>query len=359
MYSTNHEMVMSLNEERPRYPVGLLSNHQKDRLIERGTLGLYRIYTADLQKRRNWHPDTSFEWQTLRTNHSPELNRLVEGFFAVEQYIPDYTSKGTNLVRKSHGRSHFRIRWGAEEEKHADTWLNVILFLKYRSPKWIENYRHILRNDEWNLPWDDPLHIVLYSLIQERATQLNYLSTKLIVEGKSDLPEFANPKDIDPMLAKVAGTIAVDEAAHYSFFLNIVRLHLYYYPTKTIEALVEVLNNFTMPAMELLPDEKFYDFTLRSEFFTPRKYAQDVVKVAFKALGIKDRKAIVNGVKESRRVPDPDGNMRDTSIFDGLDYSVTEANVKRLFCRIEEYEKEVGFSDIDPTCFLPTGIVQD
>ena len=218
MYSTNHEMVMSINEEQPRYPVGLLSNHQKDRLIERGTLGLYRIYTADLQKRRNWHPDTSFEWQTLGTNHSPELNTLVEGFFAIEQYIPDYTSKVTNLVRKSHGRSHFQLRWGAEEEKHTDTWMNVMLFLKYRSPKWIEDYMHTLRNDEWQLPWDDALYMVLYSLLQERATELNYLSTARIAEGKSDIPEFADRRDTDPLLAKVAHTIAIDEAAHYYFF---------------------------------------------------------------------------------------------------------------------------------------------
>lgn len=359
MYATTPEMVKLMDEQRPRYPAGLLSHHQKNRLIERGALGLYRIYTVDLQKRRNWHPDTSFQWRRLRTNHSPAFNTLIEGFFAIEQYVPDYTSKGTHLLRKSHGRSHFQIRWGAEEEKHADTWMNVMLFSKYRSPKWIQDYMHALRNNEWKLPWDDPLHIVLYSLLQERATQLNYLTTKLIAEGKSDLSEFANRRDTDPLLAKVARTIAIDEAAHYSFFLNIVRLHLYYYPTKTIEALLDVLNHFTMPALELLPNETFYDLTLRSGFFTPRKYAQDVVKVAFKALGIKDRKAIIKGVKESRQVPDPDGNMRDTSIFDSLDYSVTEAKVKRLFSRIEEYEKEVGFSDIDPTCFVPTGIVQE
>ena len=41
------------------------------------------------------------------------------------------------------------------------------------------------------------------------------------------------------MLAEVARTIAVDEAAHYNFFLEITRLFLYYYPARTLDALHE------------------------------------------------------------------------------------------------------------------------
>ena len=83
MIQPDKDIVDEIEGQRPRYPVGLLSRQEKDRLIERGVHGLYRWYTTRSQSKRNWHPDGSFDWRNLRTDHSPELNTLVEGFYAV------------------------------------------------------------------------------------------------------------------------------------------------------------------------------------------------------------------------------------------------------------------------------------
>ena len=39
------------------------------------------------------------------------------------------------------------------------------------------------------------------------------------------------------------------------------------------------------------------------------------------------------------KVPGPDGNMCNTTIFENFDYNAVEKAVKRLFCRIQKYEK--------------------
>ena len=96
----------------PRTPAGLLSNREKDRLIERAFLGLYRWYTARSQETRNWNADLSFDWKALRHDLPSEIVTALTGFFAVEQYAPDYTSELVNLVRRSHGRSHFQLALG-------------------------------------------------------------------------------------------------------------------------------------------------------------------------------------------------------------------------------------------------------
>ncbi|HXI25207.1 MAG TPA: hypothetical protein VNG71_15190, partial [Pyrinomonadaceae bacterium] len=67
----------------PVSPLGLLSRDEKDRLVERGVVGLYRWYLARSQATRNWNPDKSFNWRAFRTDHSPELNHVLEGFYAV------------------------------------------------------------------------------------------------------------------------------------------------------------------------------------------------------------------------------------------------------------------------------------
>lgn len=354
MAAPDADIIKEIEEERPRGPVGLLSKQEKDNLIERALVGLYRWYVARSQATRNWNPDRSFDWRALRTDHSPELNKLIEGFFAVEQYVPDYTSKQVMLTRKSHGRAYFHIRWGSEEEKHADLWQNALLFLRHRPLKWIEEYKHALREVEYRLPWDDSLHMLFYAILQERATQLCYLSTALIARGGSGRPELKD--DADPILERAAMTIAKDEVAHYSFFLEIARVYLYYYPAQALEALMDVIKSFAMPSVDIIPNgAEFYELVHRTGVYGLRAYAHDVVQVLFDQLGVKGRRAVEDGIRRSRRVPDENGGLRDTSVFSGLDYKALEGSVRRVFGRIRAYEQEIGLADIDPTKFVASG----
>ncbi len=358
MIDPNSRIVKELDEQRPKTPAGLLSTGERQRLLERATLGLYRWYLNVSQSKRNWNPDLSFEWGKIRTDHSEEMRTVIEGFFAVEQYVPDYTSKTVAAARRDHGRGHFQIRWGSEEEKHSDLWYNTLLFTRARSPEWVRDYQYLLRGTEWQLIWDDPLHITCYVVMQERATQVNYLNTVLAARGKLDSPAFAN--DIDPVLAQVAQTIAVDEAAHYNFFLESLRLYLYYFPQKTLEALNDVIKHFAMPANNYIPDfERFYETIYKTGIYGAREYARDVVQVALDNLGLAGKRALEAGLRKSRMAPDPDGEMRETSFFfEGFDYSAVEKAVRKLFDRVHEYESKIGFDKLDPTHFLPSGFRQ-
>jgi acyl-[acyl-carrier-protein] desaturase len=348
-------ILAELNDQRPAALPGLLTKQEKDRIIERGLVGLYRWYLARSQAKRNWNPDKSFDWRALRTDHSPELNTILEGYYAVEQFVPDYTSKTIQMTRKSYGRSQFQIRWGAEEEKHSDLWLNTLIFSRHRSPEWIEDYQHTLRKQEWMMPWDDVFHTIFYVVIQERATQLNYLNTAIIARGQSDKPGFSD--EADPVLAHAAETIAVDEAAHYSFFLGVAHLYMYYYPAQSIEALFDVINNFAMPGFDIIPDRpRLGEALYRAGVYGPRQYTNDVLQVALKNLGIDDRRAFSQGIKRSRQVPDKNGNTRDTATFDLFDYNAIELAVQKLFGRVIEYNTEVGRHTIDPTQFVASGM---
>ncbi|GGK28972.1 hypothetical protein GCM10008955_23380 [Deinococcus malanensis] len=338
--------------ERSRTLPGLLSNAEKDRLIERGFLGLYRWYTARSQETRNWNPDRSFDWRQMNQNLPPDVITVIQGFFAVEQYAPDFTSHLVHLVRRSHGRSHFQLRWGSEEEKHADTWENAVLFSGQRSPQWIAEYKERLKSQTWELPFPDAIHNLVYTVFQERATQLNYLNMMKIAQGKSDKPHLRGVED--PVLARVSQIIAVDEAAHYNFFLEGVRMYLYYYPEATLNAIKNVIAQFSMPAANLVPDwEAFFETVYRAGVYGPREFQRDVMQVAFRNLGIESRKALEEGIRKTREVPDFDGgNFKTTAIWDTFDYGMVEGDVRRLHVKIQDYEKEIGFDQYDPTEFV-------
>jgi len=339
-----------LEEHRSNTSPGLLSKEEKDRLIERTFVGLYRWYVSRSQKTRNWNPNTDFDWRNFSTQHSEKLNRIIEGFFAVEQFVPDYVLQLLQVIRQSFGRSHFHIRWGAEEEKHSDLWENALLFSRFRTPKWIEDYKNILREKQWELPWDNALHMIFYTVIQERATQVNYLNTGLIAQGKTENPDFVG--DADPILARVAQTIAVDEAAHYNFFLEGARLYLYYYPTQALEALHDVIKFFAMPAGNLIPNyDQFAETVAKANIYGPREHIRDVLDVALKNLGVKGRAALRKGIHLVRQVPTMEGPMRETAIFDVLDYEGVKAKVQTVFNRINEYEAQIGFNLVSPLKF--------
>ena len=349
------KIIKEIEEQRPHTPVGLLSNEEKDRIIERGFLGLYRWYVSRSQKTRNWNPNNDFKWREFRTDHSEKMNRILEGYFAIEQYVPDFVLQLLKVIRKSYGRSHFHIRWGAEEEKHSDLWLNCILFSRHRSPKWIDDYRHTLREKQWELPWDNAMHMIFYTVVQERATQVNYLNTAKIARGEMNDPDFAI--DSDPVLASLAQVIAIDEAAHYNFFLEGARLFLYYYPAQSLEALYDVIKFFAMPAGDLIPDyDKFAEIVAQACVYGPREHLRDVLDVALKSLSVKGKNELYKGIKRIRSVPGEDDSMQDTTIFNMLDYEGVTTKVKRLHNKISDYEKEIGINEIDPTRFVSSGI---
>src|ERR1051325_9528264 len=94
-----------------------LSESDRSRAIETGIRDLYRRFTHHSQLSRNWHPDTCIDWKDVRRDHNDAVHTIVEGFFDVELYTPDYIAPLLLLIRRSYARSQWYIRWGAEEER--------------------------------------------------------------------------------------------------------------------------------------------------------------------------------------------------------------------------------------------------
>lgn len=347
-------VLREIDAAKPRTSALLLTRAERYRHVERAILGLYRWYVSHSQRTRNWNPDRDFDWRQFQSNHSETVVSIIQGFFAVEQFTPDYVTTILRLVRRSHGRSHFMMRWGSEEEKHADLWRNALLATGERSVAWVEDYMDILRSKEWMLPFEDPLRILFYQVVQERATQVNYLNMALIAQGELQPEKYG--ADADPVLAQVARTIAVDEAAHYKFFQEIFRIFLYYLPDEAAAAILDVVNHFYMPGGELIPDINVFNEALfRARIYGPRQYAADVLEPVFKSMGLANRRKLEAAVRASRQVPDTDGGFRGTAIFESLDFRHVEDSVRKTFRRIELYEDRAGIAAFSNVRFLPNG----
>lgn len=324
-----------------------LTKAERTRILGRCIDILFRWYTAKSQVSRNWHPDISFDWRRIRTNPSPRLITIVEGYYAVEQFAPDYTSGLAHLCREGYGRSHFQVMWGAEETRHADVWRNVLLFSRARTIQQLEDYTETLRANSWTPPWNDPLHMLFYTVFQERATELIYLNTNAMLKqvGKPDNLGL----DRDSVLQAVISTVAKDEAAHYNFYLEAARLSLHYLPEDALPALVDVLREFIMPASKLVPNyEGFIQELYAAMIFGRHKYACDVVEPVLGKLGIDARQAFHARLFSRRTGSSGDDNKEqgEVALEVPLKQDVLGEFVCHLVRRLETYTKEIGLSEI-------------
>ena len=76
-------------------------------------------YFKNAEARRRWNMDRDIPWDKVSHTASDLTASIVESFCAVEMYLPDYTHKIMELVRRSRGRAWFQSNWGYEESKHS------------------------------------------------------------------------------------------------------------------------------------------------------------------------------------------------------------------------------------------------
>lgn len=298
----------------------------REREVYRAFQGLYRLYLRRADSRR-WNADSDFDWKSIRKDLSPEVQCILRGFFAVEQFVPDYTGHLADLFRPNYGRSQYQLHWGVEEARHADVWRNALRSSTAMSLCEIEDYSMALRQQRWSPPWDGPIEMLFYAVLQERATQLTYLDMASLFKSSSH-----GAGDVDPVLYKAAMAVAVDEAAHYRFFLEGARLYLYYFPEESFEALLKVIDCFEMPSMGLIDDYSYFRAALiRRKLYSRAKYAKQVIAHSLRNLGI-------GHVRLLRDWKDSGAGM--TTVV-----SANEDRVKTIFAKIKQYESDVGFPD--------------
>jgi acyl-[acyl-carrier-protein] desaturase len=305
-----------------------LSLAERRRIIARSLDSLFRWYRERSQAKRTWNPDTSFEWRALTRIGDTRLLNIIEGYYAVEQFAPDYSAETISRNRDVYARSQFQMQWGSEEAKHADTLRNVLVYSKHRSDDWMFDYTETLRRVKWTPPFTDPIEQTLYTVLQERATQVNYINlAKLVRRGD---PLFGGTAE--PVIANVAVTLAADEAAHFNFFLEAARLYLYYLPEQTLQALVNVLHEFVMPASEIIPGyERFIADLYAANLFGPRIYGREVAVYCLAQLG----------VRSAKRIPPEPADHTALAVADwvqgAIDRDALFTAVDRLYARLLEY----------------------
>jgi acyl-[acyl-carrier-protein] desaturase len=235
----------------------------------------YRDFFDISEKKRRWNVRDDIPWEQCNPNLDPVIADVVETFCMVELFLPDYLSKQLPQVRAIKGRAMMLASWGYEESKHSMVLNDWMLKGGHRTEEQLQDMDNSVFEREWTLKYHDPLASVVYTMVQEVATRVNYRNLRKIAGGRC------------PTLDRVLELVQIDEAAHGGFFRQIVQIYLEEDRAATLERIRMVLNTFAMPADHLLADGRRRVEAIKSlKIFNEQVFLTEVVTPLLNQLGL-------------------------------------------------------------------------
>ena len=236
----------------------------------------YARYFKAAEQRRRWSVEKDIPWDKANPETSDATALIAESFCCVEMFLPDYTHRIMELIRRSRGRAWFQANWGFEESKHSMALENWLIASGKRTREQLEQLERELLGSEWNLPFQTARQMICYTMVQELATGVNYVHLRRRAEEEGD-----------EALVKTLRWLSADESAHYNFFRRGVKAYLELEPEETVADLKFVFENFAMPAHALIPEwEKRGAAIEESGIYTPRIYIAKIFKPTLEDLGL-------------------------------------------------------------------------
>jgi acyl-[acyl-carrier-protein] desaturase len=207
---------------------------------------LYRLYATFFDKaeqERRWNPFRDVPWDKLPKQSNETLATVAETFCCVESYLPDYVSKGINIVRPYFGQAWFSANWGYEESKHSVALLEYLLRSGARTPEYMFDLQSQLMGKQWALPFDTARRMTIYGCFQEMATFVIY------VKQEQRAKELG-----DECLSTIFRLNARDEIAHCRFYQDVVKVLLEEDRHETLRDIQYVAKHFEMPGVGIVPN---------------------------------------------------------------------------------------------------------
>jgi acyl-[acyl-carrier-protein] desaturase len=246
---------------------------------------LGRDFFDHAELKRRWNVTADIPWAEVKLRAVDEdLVDILEAFYCTEMYLPDYTARLLHLNRQNQGLAWFITNWGYEESKHSLVIEEWLVRSGRRTPQHMERLNEELLAGQWKLPFETSRQMLVYTLLQELATQLSYINL-------SKLTAPAGDGALQRMLLLIAG----DEGSHHRMFASCLKVHLASDRAGTLGDIAHVLQNFEMPAHDVIPDWARRGALIeRHQVFGARPFVRRVMLPALEHIGV-DRRELTQG----------------------------------------------------------------
>lgn len=238
---------------------------------------IYDQFFDRAEDRRRWNLRADIPWEAIRPGVVHEEHAaILEAFYATEMFLPDYTARLIELNRQDQGLAWFLSNWSYEESKHSLALEEWLIRSGHRTREQMADYNAQLLTRRWQLPFETSRRMLVYTVLQERATQLNYLRLARVCQAAPD-----------PALRRLLKLIAGDEGVHHGYFVACVRRHLEWDRPGTLSDIEHVLRRFRMPVSDEIPGwERHQRLVAKYDIYSNRSFVRDVMRPSLERLGV-------------------------------------------------------------------------
>lgn len=197
---------------------------------------------------------TGFDWASVRGELlTEEQLGAVKTAMLVEDHIPGYSGAYHRMFALDPGLPaeelafrrqmlHFVFRWSFDEDRHAHVLENYLRATGRVDSAALDSEMLSAVVRPYAPPHDNSLQTAVYTVIQEKATQVFY----------SCLGEAT----AEPVLKDIMRRLSEEEARHCGFFADLLRLHLSAPTSADYANIKEAVSAFKMPLHDILADYK-------------------------------------------------------------------------------------------------------
>jgi hypothetical protein len=228
---------------------------------------------------RRWIVERDVPWESIaREPLSEDAALMIESFFAVESYLPDFAEKGLGYYRSIVGLSNAHINWSYEELKHGRTLQLILERSGARTTDQTRDFRLALARNAWTMPYPTTRQMLIYAAFQEKETQRNYELLRGVLNDSGSAGAGQGLR-----------IIGRDEAFHHAFYKDLVRMLLEYDEVGTAQDVQKVATSFRMPAQHLMPDMMDrVRVMVRHKVFGKKQLQDEAIVPTIKAFGFRD-----------------------------------------------------------------------
>lgn len=207
-----------------------------------------------------WNRFTDFEFDKIQGSLLTDLQLdALKTAMLVEDHIPGYSRAYHDLLRLDadlpaeeislrRQMLHFVFKWTSDEDRHAQTLENYLRACGRVDPAALSAEMSAAVVQPYTIPHADPMQMAVYTVIQEKATQVFYSCLRDAAE--------------EPVLKKVLTALSQDEARHCGFFSDLLRVYLAAPGGPDYERIQEAVVEFRMPLYGILDNYKRRSITM-------------------------------------------------------------------------------------------------
>lgn len=248
---------------------------QRPQLIPSLEPKLKELYNKhlDLANKVDWAYSDFLPLQEWRSNQdlipklSPHILSSVELAVFTEVNLPWFTTFLSSIFKGTWGvLEDFVHTWTSEEDAHSVLLESYLLLGGNGDPRARAKLRKQIVRVGLTATLENEVQALVYTSIQERATQVYYLLLAQAAEKE------------DAGLAKVLRRLAKDESLHYSFYRDAVKAHIDVDPN-WVYTVADIMLRFEMPGRGSPGYQERADIVALHGIYGPEQFFEQVIDV--------------------------------------------------------------------------------